>query len=56
MMLMQLLLHVHQLSILQYVMLQQLPQGDSSISAAQHAKRRMSSSVEKEAKSKIEWI
>jgi len=36
--LMQLLLHVHQLFILQYFMLQQLPHDDSSASATEHAK------------------
>ena len=40
-------LHVHQLSILQYFMQQQLPNDDSSVSAAQHAKIRMPPSIEK---------
>ena len=40
--LMQLLLHVHQLSILQYFMLQYLSHDDSLVFVAQHAKSRMS--------------
>jgi hypothetical protein len=39
--LMQLLLHVHQLSIMQYFMLQQLPYDDSLSSAAAACRSRM---------------
>jgi hypothetical protein len=39
--LMQLLLYVHQLFILQYFMLQQLPHDDSSASSAAACKSRM---------------